>query len=478
MRGVMLGMKLHSRNPEAEAVRYINSLNLNEAIECFILIEPGLGFIVPVLRERFKNSKILILHAENIWEDVSFSVMYPGGTDAEKNQIHTLSGTDSAEIQAFLETFIQGISVNRVKIIEWRPSLNYYKEEYVKLFLSAAAFLKRADAETRTTAVFGRRWVRNFFKNVGNINNALLYRQTEIPVIITGSGPSLENALPVIKKTQNNCLIIAASSSIMALSSAGITADIVIAYDGGCWALKHIYPFFRNCKNKKAVFAVNLCAALPSQCADTAQLIINDGSFWQSVVLHELALPSVIIPQKGTVTAAAVELAMILTSGNIYLAGIDFAVNDIRTHARPYSFDDMFYSLANRFIPFYTESYIRSGLLHEGGSMNIYESWFKEQLNKWPKRIFSIGGNKIFETGEPSGYSTFKNTENLFKTVSNENSNLFCEKGIQVLLNAIKRHQYSQNIKQELNSLFFPGEKIVTEAELETAIKNTCTSNT
>jgi hypothetical protein len=461
---MQFGAHLHSRyNPQAEAVRYIDSLNLNEAIECFILIEPGLGYIIPVLQERFTNSKILVLHAEKFPQDTAFSGTY------------TLTGTDSAEIQMFLETHIQEINVDRIRIIEWRPSLNYYKEAYVKLLSSAATFLKRADAEERTTAAFGRRWVRNFFKNIGRINKALLYRQTEIPVIVTGSGPSLEQALPVIQKTQNNCLVIAASSSIMALSSAGITADIVIAADGGCWALKHIYPFYRNYKNTDtAVFAVNLCAALPSQCAETAQLIINDGSFWQSVVLHELALPSVIIPQKGTVTATAVELAMALSGGNIYLAGMDFSVSGIRTHARPYAFDDLFYSRASRFIPYYTESYKRSGLLREGGSMDIYESWFKEQLNKWQKRIFSISGNKIFEAGEPPVHSAVKKTEELFKTVSNKNSNLYCERGIQALLNAMKQPQYAQNLRQELNSLLLPGEKKATERELETAIKETC----
>jgi hypothetical protein len=438
-------------------------LNLNEAIECFILIEPGLGYIIPVLQERFKNSKILILHVENSWQDIPLP------------DIHTITGTDTAEIHAFLETHIQEINIDRIRIIEWRPSLNYYKEAYVKILSSSAAFLKRMDAEKRTTTVFGKRWVKNFFRNIGNIKYTLLYRQTEIPVIITGSGPSLEQALPVIQKTQNNCLVIAASSSIMALSSAGITADIVIATDGGCWALKHIYPFFRNYKNTNtAVFAVNLCAALPSQCTDTAQLIINDGSFWQSIILHELALPSVIIPQKGTVTATAVELAMNLTSGNIYLAGMDFSVNDIRTHARPYGFDDLFYSRANRFIPFYTESYKRSGLLHEGGSMGIYESWFKEQLSKWQKRIFSIGGNKIFEAGEPPAYSVVKKPEEFFKAVFNENSNLYYEKGVQALLKAIKQPQYAQNLKQELNSLLFPCEKKATEQELETAIKKIC----
>ena len=181
-----------------------------------------------------------------------------------------------------------------------------------------------------------------------------------------------------------------------------------------------------------------------------------------------------IIPQRGTVTATAVELAFVLTTGNIYLAGLDFSASDIRTHARPYSFDNLFYNRANRFVPFYSESYARSRLIHQGGSMDIYAAWFKEQLNKWSKRIYSIGGNKIFEHGEPSPRNGLKKTDDFFKTVEVENSNVFCEKGIQALLNAFKKTEYAQNIKRELNSLLFSGENEVTERELETVIKEIC----
>jgi len=421
-----------------------------------------LGFLIPVLRERFKESKIMVLHIEEF-------------ENTPLQNVYALTSLDTEEINKFLETHTQKINAENIRIIEWRPSLNYFKDAYVKLLSAVAAFLKRTDAEKRTTAVFGKRWIKNFFKNIGNIKHTLLYRQMEIPVIITGSGPSLEQALPVIQKAQENCLIIAASSSVLALSSAGITADIVIATDGGSWALKHIYPFYRDKKYANAsAFAVNLCAALPSQCADSAQLILNDGSFWQNVVLHELNLPSVIIPQRGTVTATAVELAFVLSSENIYLAGLDFAVNDIRTHARPYGFDNLFYGKANRFVPFYSESYARSRLLHGGGSMDIYASWFKEQLNKWsPNRLFAIGGNKIFEHGEPSS-RRLKKTDDFFKAVEFKNSNAFCEKGIQAILNALKQPEYSQNIKRELNSLLFSGENEVTETELETVLKETC----
>ena len=249
----MNSVQLHSRyNPQSEAVRYIDSLNLKDDIKCFILIEPGQGYMIPVLREKFKESKIIALHAENHSES-------QGQTD------HCLTGGGCAEIQKFLEMHVQH-DAEQIKIIEWRPSLNHYGEAYAKILSEVVQFLKRIDAGKRTIAAFGRRWVKNFFRNLDTLNKNILYRQTDIPVIITGSGPSLEQAIPVIKEAQDSCLVIAASSSVMALAENGISADLIIAADGGSWALKHIYPCYRN---KLKALAVNLCAALPSQCKDT-----------------------------------------------------------------------------------------------------------------------------------------------------------------------------------------------------------------
>ena len=464
---------LHSRyNPQSEAERYIDSLNLKTNIKYFILIEPGRGFLIPVLQEKFKESKIIVLHIEK-QDDLP---------DIDSD-IPVFTGTEPAQVQGFLESNIKD-NIENVKIIEWRPSLNHYKELYVKLLSAVVSFLKRTDAGNRTTALFGKRWVRNFFRNLDTLNKNLLYKQTETPVIITGSGPGLEEALPLIKDAQNTHLIIAASSSVMALSHSGISADLIISADGGSWALKHLYPCYRESLfNKKSggvkALAVNLCAALPSQCEDTPLFLINDGTFWQSVILHELSLPSVIITQKGTVTAAAIELALILSSSNIYLAGMDLSVNDIRTHAKPYSFDNLFLSCANRFNPFYSQCFMRSYYTSKGESLDIYASWFKTQLNTWEKRIFSVTDSRIFKTAKPDKNLKNKNIDDFFKeTKMQNNSESLRERGAAALLKALKNKEYAQNIKQELVSLLFAGEDSVTDEELEKTIKKTALHGT
>ena len=408
------------------------------------------------------------MHAENFSDNDEYAKNIAAGSAA-------VCRAEIPEINKFLEKEVPDIGIDRIRIIEWRPSMNHYGEAYLALLSQVAEFLKRTDAGRRTAATFGKRWIRNFFKNLRNINKTVLYKQTDLPVIVTGSGPSLEQALPLIAELQKNCLIIAASSSVMALNARGIKADIIIATDGGNWALKHLTRVMHH----NAILAANLCAALPSQTKNLPFLIVNDGSIWQSVVLRELAIPSVIIAQRGTVTATAAELAMILSSGNIYLAGMDFSNSDIKTHVKPYAFDGIFFGKANRFLPVYTTCFTRSGLLKEGGSMNIYASWFREQISSWNKnkeRIFSLTENKIFIKSVPELSASVKNLDNIFNAVScnkvsranaGKDPAAFYQRGINALASAMNNSKFADNIKKELASLLFADTKNeVTEQEI------------
>jgi hypothetical protein len=456
------GAQLHSRyNPQAEASRYIDALNLPGGTECFILIEPGLGYLIPVLREKFQNSKIVALHADKAFAET---------------RVPTWRGADGTSAQDFLEREIPDTDASRIRIIEWRPSLNLYGEEYLKLLSQAVEFIKRAEAGRRTRAVFGKKWIRNFFKNLSNLEQTLLYRETDIPVIITGSGPGLETALPLIRQAGESCLLLAAASSVMALGQGGVRADIIIATDGGSWALQHVYPYFRNAGQgpRGMGFAVDLFACLPSQCGGVSQLLLNDGSLWRSIILHELGLPSVIIPQKGTVAAAAVELALLISSGDIYLAGMDLSVIDCRSHARPYGFDHLLWGKAARLAPFYSKSYMRSSQIREGGSYGIYAAWFKNRLGSWPKRIYSLSENhEVFETRFFPKSVEKKNKNDCFKAVPvNGDPACFCERGVKALIRAMENPRYAAEIKTELKPLLFPEEDEISSRELALRLKH------
>jgi hypothetical protein len=61
-----LALRLHSRyQPQVEADRYIGSLDIKPDTGYFILIEPGLGYLIQSLQKYYPDGKIAVLHADS-----------------------------------------------------------------------------------------------------------------------------------------------------------------------------------------------------------------------------------------------------------------------------------------------------------------------------------------------------------------------------------------------------------------------------
>jgi hypothetical protein len=383
--------KLHSRyNPRGEAERYVNSLSLKEGTGFFILIEPGLGYLVPALRKKNPAAKIIALHC-----------VRPGSPGAAENRPDACwyPGKGCA-LQDFLEAEIPDTNAGAVKIVEWRPGLAVFGTAYLKLMEETAEFIKRADANARTTGEFGRRWFRNFFRNLDLLEQILVPSPLSLPMVIAGAGPGLEDAIPLIEEARRKSplLILAASSAAAAMEERGLAPDLVISTDGGNWARLHLCECWRRIFGRGSGglctgLAAALSAAIPSQYAGVPILPISDGSFWQRTVLSGLEIPFLALPQRGTVSASALDLAFYLTGGNIYIAGMDLALKDIRSHARPYGFDALWEQDEGRLNPVYSQAFTRALGIRAGGSYGIYASWFSRQLEAWPGRLFSLGKN-------------------------------------------------------------------------------------
>jgi hypothetical protein len=441
---------LHSRyNPRLEAERYLNSLSIPNETLYFILIEPGKGYLIPVLRERYPGAKIIALHA---FEKKEYGL--------ETGQIPSWFYGSGVPLQKFLEQHIDEIEARRIRIIEWRPALSVYGKSYLNLLAESAAFIKRMDGNIRTARFFGRRWIKNFFKNLSIVENYTEPPVLHRPLIVTGSGPGLDEGIPAIKKTKDACgaLVIAASSSVPALVNRGIDPDIIVSTDGGYWALLHLHACMRC--GGTFILASNFCAALPSSLSPFPFLLLNDGSLWQNLIINGLDLPSVRVPQRGTVTAAAVDLAFALDSAEVFIAGMDFGCRDIQTHIRPYSFDKLFDEKASRFYPRYSRQFVRAFDTKQGGSHDIYASWFKSSLNSMKWRLFSLGGNHpVFNSLKPwNGKLPPSSKPVSFKTVKRENG-LYPKKAADILIKALENPKLAYTLRSELSSLLMGEDK-------------------
>ncbi|MDR3130425.1 MAG: DUF115 domain-containing protein [Treponema sp.] len=389
---VLAGDKfLHSRyNPAAEAEKYVKSLNLSEKIRFFILIEPGLGYIIPVLKRLFPAAKAAVLHVSDFFVSVS------GETAKDVPAWSPGSGISPEE---FLERELPDAGIDVLKIVEWRPALAAYGTAYKKLLEAAVYFIRRADANARTVRGFGRRWVKNFFRNLDILRVFFRISPGSLPWIVTGAGPGLEESLPAIAlMRREGAALLASSSSVPALASGGIMPDLAIAADGGGWARFHLWETIRLTTGGPLFLAASLTAAIPCQYGDFPVLPLSDGSLWQEAVLEKLGIPRLVLPQRGTVTASALDLALRCTKGEVFLAGMDLANEDIKTHARPYALDRFRDEGANRLDPQYSRAFVRAGQISASCSHRVYAEWFGGRMAAYPGRIRSLGkNNPVFD---------------------------------------------------------------------------------
>ncbi|MDR2403847.1 MAG: DUF115 domain-containing protein [Spirochaetaceae bacterium] len=463
---------LHSRyDPLLEAERYINTLPPGEGIRFFILIEPVLGYIIPVIQKKFPRAKVIVLHVSGFFAEQSV---------AEQGLPVWVPGRGPG-IQEFLEEEIPDVPAAAVRIVEWRPALGAYGRVYLEVLAETVEFIRRIDANTRTTRGFGRRWFRNFFKNLGIIRKTLRYIPGFTPVLITGAGPSLEGALPLIRerKAENPLFILAAASSVKPLLTGKLIPDLIISTDGGNWALLHLYEVLRMMDGENPpLLAAGLSAALPSQCSRLPILPIGDGSSWQKLILKTIGFPGISMTQRGTVTASALDLALTLTGGSIFLSGMDLSHQDIKTHARPYGFDRFREEGASRLNPSYFQAFVRAGGAGTAEAHRIYAGWFKRQLASYPGRIRSLGANNpVFETlpgtgerAETAGKIRGDGGLTPIITTLPRNDTL-PQRAAQILESALNDPALAPAICRELSPLLLPDEPAPSPGDLAAEIR-------
>ncbi|MDR2795776.1 MAG: DUF115 domain-containing protein [Spirochaetaceae bacterium] len=444
---VLVGQKtIHSRyNPLTEAERYIVSLNLRGNIQYIILAECGLCYLIQSLRRRFPGAKIISLHVSAFYR----------GKSAAPPDAEWLPGSP-VNRGVFLENEVDDTEADKIKIIEWRPSAAVYGEEYLNLVKDIAAFVKRSDANKRTRSAFGRRWVKNVIKNCflfNNDTNMVLLKRSDSDCVVAGAGPGLECAYEAIRRlVKCGALLIAVSSAVSALLHAGLRPDIIVACDGGNWALLHLLEAVRLfCKKEAPVaLAFNLSAALPSWCSAFNLLPFSDGTLFQNLAQKCFNMPPLSFPQRGTVGASALDLALYVSGGTVYMAGIDFSHRDIRTHAKPYTFDKILFDSANRLRPLYSLQFERAEMINASGANGIYADWFASQ--NYRRKIYSVtDGNVVVESG--SG----KRGASVFKYLKKNRVQMPVTRLVTVLVNALEAPDTGVKLSGELSELLVNG---------------------
>lgn len=349
-------------NPIKEAERFVAALHAPFNPHFVVIMEPALSYTAHFLRQKFPMAR---LFAVRYCHD--FAVQ-----DALWDGTFYADTADVATLMTALYNTLGEEGLFSAFFCAWPPSARAFPaiDAIAWSAIHEAVSLSRDVLATRSK--FAERWVLNAFALSVRMKQAAGVERGNAPIVIAASGASLERALPRLKERRGEYFLIALSSALLPLHTAGIQCDLCMTTDGGFYAGSHLSPYMCGVTSPLAIAAEGKCpAALLERCT-IIPLVYPDGP--ASELLRRTAPRAVTMAERnGTVSGTALCWARQLTSGNVYFCGLDMAGGEGRQHCPPNALEAARQSADTRLC---TTEGRTTAARFASTSLEIYRKWF------------------------------------------------------------------------------------------------------
>jgi len=367
--------QLHSRfDPRVEADRFLDSGPA--AARVFVIIGPGLGYLIASIRARYPYASVLALA---VHPQLSRNLVEPPNA-LWTPETGVTPGT-------FLSHHMTDLATASVAVLEWAPVTASFPSQADSIRTAVSAYLRSSHASLVTQGATGRRWLRN---RVFNYLHARRIRPTSADrliraVALVTAGPSLERSLPRLTAHRDSIEVWTTGSALEAVIARGIRPDVVVVTDASFYATEHIRAALTD-PNAEAPVAAPLCATRGIAGCERLLALSESDTVDRALLGEDTSTP--IVPPHGTVTATCALLIRTLTAAPILLIGADFAWEAERSHARPHLSEVYREKDVNRLAP---------------ASTRVYEGWRSTErvTDRWTTNESLRAYADWFETEAP-----------------------------------------------------------------------------
>jgi hypothetical protein len=106
---------IHSTySPIKEAERFIQNINVSFEPEALIILEPGLSYILPFLKERFPNSKLICIRFCNSFSDYNSGWDFVINYEENENNLENLLFNYLGEEKLLSTLLLEWNSINKI----------------------------------------------------------------------------------------------------------------------------------------------------------------------------------------------------------------------------------------------------------------------------------------------------------------------------------------------------------------------------
>jgi hypothetical protein len=414
---IVRGIHIHSpRDPVREGRRLAENLEGDGPV---VVLGFGLGYAAEAAAAAAPDRPLIVVERHPRILKKAFECRDLRAFLTGYKVLFVLGGSGEAGVQA-----LNGEGT--VALIRNRALVNLDGEWYVGAEGRIKSWSSREEVNMATLRRFGKRWVRNLAVNspairdlpgVSRLKGCLRRSAAPLPVLLVAAGPSLDSLAPLLPELAERAVVVAVDTSQRLLLSHGAAPDFTVVADPQYWNARHLdfSPAPTTCLiAESAVYPPVLRGSF-------ARAFLCSSLFPLGRFIEDRVDPKGSLGAGGSVATTAWDFARTLGGssspggGSIWIAGLDLAFPNLKTHVRGALFETRSLAESCRFNPAETWSVraLRDGRPFSapsasGGAvltdkrLSLYASWFEHQFRLHPEtKNYSLSPEGLHIPGFP-----------------------------------------------------------------------------
>lgn len=242
-------------------------------------------------------------------------------------------------IRDIIDQYHFQIFIGKQRVATHAPSRTISGKQFIAIEKELLESIGLTKDLWKTNKELGRDMLSNLMSNLPSLFNGVpLGKMKNVmagrPAVCVSAGPSLDKALPAIKKIQNQVLIVALDSAVSTLIPAGIQPHFVATCDTRRINFEKLRPYLEHLRKSNLIFALESNPANVRNFPGPQRLAVaGDNIFVKSWLAPALQIDCS-LPPVSTVSHTAIYTMMELGADPIVIVGMDMAFPSDKSHAR------------------------------------------------------------------------------------------------------------------------------------------------
>ena len=317
---------------------------------------------------------------------------------------------------------------NNTPVVIRNPTLTGVDEEwYGAVENRIRAWTMRDEVNAATKKKFGRRWIRNLTRNMDAIRDLPGISRLEgvaagdcavhggaasgdpLPVFLAAAGPGLDEVLPLLPEIYKRCIVVAVDTSLRFLLRNGTEPDFALVVDPQFWNSCHL----NRCASGRTRLIAESAVYPPVLRLPFKGMYLCGSLFPLGEFIERRVDPKGSLGAGGSVTTTAWDFSRTLGTREIWIAGLDLAFPNQKTHFKGALFEEKALAESARLKPAETWLYntLRGGVPFtapsiSGGQvltdrrLSLYATWFENSFRRYPFiRNYSLSSGNLTAAG-------------------------------------------------------------------------------